>query len=247
MTLELFLALSLILLAAGAVKGAVGMGLPTVAIGFMTVLIDPRAAIAFFIAPMVVTNAWQVYRQGHVVRSMRKYARFSLTLMVFVAITVVWSKGASDQILFAVLGAVILMFVALQKLNSPPVLPDRFDALGQVSMGAFAGLLGGLVGIWAPPMVCYLAARRTEKEEFVRASGLIILMGSIPLAIGYSWAGFLTGITVFWSLLLVLPTLLGFAIGERLRNKLSEAGFRSLLLWVFFFMGLNLLRKAISG
>lgn len=247
MQVELFIALSVILFAAGAVKGAVGMGLPTVAIGFMTLMIDPRAAIAYFIAPMVVTNAWQVYRQGEVVRSLRRYALFCVALASFVTITVWLSKEAPDRLLFAVLGAVILMFVALQKLKTPPLLPDRFDGHGQVVMGVLAGCLGGLVGIWAPPMVVYLAARRSEKEEFVRASGLIILVGSIPLAAGFIWAGHLSGVTIFWSLLLVIPTLAGFAIGERLRHRLSEAAFRSLLLWVFLFMGLNLLRRALVG
>ncbi len=44
---------------------------------------------------------------------------------------------------------------------------------------------------------------------------------------------------------LLVPTLLGFALGEKLRGYLSEAAFRRALLLAFFVMGVNLLRKAI--
>lgn len=247
MSFEILALLTVILFGAGAVKGAVGLGLPTIAIGFMTLFIDPRAAIAYFMFPMLMTNAWQVFRQGEVLRTFWRYLPFSSALAIFVILTVFLSKDAPDRLLFAVLGAVILAFVATQKIRFLPQLSDKFDVFGQLSMGFLAGILGGLVGIWAPPMVVYLSARQTEKDEFVRASGLIILMGSVPLALGYMWTGLLDAQTSIWSLLLVIPTIFGFAIGERLRQKLSEAAFKSLLLWVFFFMGLNLLRRAVMG
>src|SRR5262252_77489 len=52
--------LTLVFILAGFVKGAIGMGLPTVAMGFLTLLMPPAAAAAILILPSFVTNVWQL-------------------------------------------------------------------------------------------------------------------------------------------------------------------------------------------
>lgn len=70
-----FVALSFLL--AGTIKGAVGMGLPTTALGLMTLALEPRLAIALILVPMITANLWQVYRSGEVLRAARTYAPFA--------------------------------------------------------------------------------------------------------------------------------------------------------------------------
>ena len=49
------------LLLAGFVKGALGLGLPTVAMGLLAVSMPPAQAIAIVIVPAIVTNVWQTF------------------------------------------------------------------------------------------------------------------------------------------------------------------------------------------
>jgi len=49
------------LLVAGFVKGALGLGLPTVAMGLLAVSMTPAQAIAIVIVPAIVTNIWQTF------------------------------------------------------------------------------------------------------------------------------------------------------------------------------------------
>ena len=233
------------LLIAGTVKGLVGIGLPTTGIGLMTLVIDPRTAIALILMPMLVSNAWQVYRSGEVLAAFRRYLPFAVTLIAGVWITVALTSDAPDRVLFGVLGVAILVFVAVNATRFAPRLPDASDRPAQVGFGLIAGVMGGLTSVWAPPMAVYLAARRVPKDEFVRASGLLIFLGSLPLAAGYLREGFVTGPIFLLSLGLLIPTFLGFTAGEALRGRLSEDGFRRVLLGVFFLMGLNLLRRAL--
>jgi uncharacterized membrane protein YfcA len=114
-----------------------------------------------------------------------------------------------------------------------------------VIAGILAGLMGGLTSVWAPPMAVYLAARHVPKTEFVRASGLLIFLGSLPLAAGYIHQGYLTGELTLISLALLVPAFAGFALGEALRQRMSEQTFRQALLVVFLLMGLNLIRRAL--
>jgi len=233
------------MLIAGTIKGAVGLGLPTTAIGLISQVTDPRTAIALVLIPMLTTNAWQVYRQGEVLRALRTYAPFALALAIAVMITLVLTRDAPERVLYGTLGGSILLYVFLGLTRWAPSLPDRWDRRAQVAFGTVGGVLGGLTSVWAPAMAVYLAARHTPKAEFVRATGLLISCGSIPLVIGYVAQGFVTLQSALIGIALLIPTLAGFALGERLRNSLSEAAFRRGLLAVFFLMGLNLLRRAL--
>ena len=66
------IAIALIYVVAGTVKGTVGVGLPTTAIGLSTLVLDPRAAIAAVLVPMLFSNGWQVWRTGHTIRTGRR-------------------------------------------------------------------------------------------------------------------------------------------------------------------------------
>ena len=46
---------------AGFVKGVLGQGLPTVAVGILAVVMSPGEATALLILPALVTNIWQGY------------------------------------------------------------------------------------------------------------------------------------------------------------------------------------------
>lgn len=238
---------ALALFVAGTVKGAAGMGLPTTAIALLTLSLAPRMAIALVLIPMIVSNAWQVYRSGHVWPALRRYLPFGLCLAVMVGATVALTDSAPDRLLLGLLGSVILLFVLVSVTRwSPHIAPER-DRPAQIVAGAIAGVMGGLTSVWAPPLAVYLAARQTPKDEFVRASGLLIFIGSLPLAWGYARQGFLTAELAWISAALLVPTIAGFTLGEAIRERLSEAGFRRVLLLVFALMGLNLLRRALLG
>lgn len=231
-------------LIAGTVKGAVGMGLPTAAMGLMTLALDPRTAISLILMPMLLSNAWQVYRSGDTLRAMRSYLPLALALMIGVGVTVSLSGSAPDRLLLAMLGVSLLVFVAVNASRWAPRITAAQDRPAQIVTGGIAGIMGGLTSVWAPPMAVYLAARQVDKNEFVRASGLLIFLGSLPLALGYMRQGFLTRELALVSLVMLIPTFAGFAFGERLRSRFSETGFRRMLLLVFALMALNLIRRA---
>src|SRR5947209_2665047 len=48
-------------LLAGFIKGAIGMGLPTVSMGLLAVTMQPSRALAIVIVPAVITNIWQTF------------------------------------------------------------------------------------------------------------------------------------------------------------------------------------------
>ncbi|WP_298974202.1 sulfite exporter TauE/SafE family protein [uncultured Roseobacter sp.] len=229
----------------GAVKGLAGIGMPTAAIALMTLFLDPRTAIALVLFPMIGSNAWQVLRAGELQRTARRYAVFAVVLLGGVTLTAFATQNTGDRALLAVLGLVILFFVAVSWRGLVPPLLARHDRSAQIGFGLLAGVVGGMTAGWGAPLAMYLATKQVDKDEFVRATGFLIFVGSLPLCLAYIQLGFMTGPLAGASALMLLPTLVGFSLGEIFRNRLSAQAFRKAILIVFVFMGLNLIRRAI--
>jgi hypothetical protein len=58
--LAVLLVAGLAFLLAGIVKGVIGLGLPTVAMGLLVLVTTPAEAAAMLIVPSLVTNVWQL-------------------------------------------------------------------------------------------------------------------------------------------------------------------------------------------
>lgn len=235
----------MVYLAAGTVKGVVGIGLPTAAIGMMSQVVDPGVAIALAIIPMIVTNVWQVYRSGQVARSLQRYWRFALALAIVMSISSQFAARVPSGALMLVMGMTIVVFSVDTLWRKPWRLPPAYDRVAQIIGGAIGGAMGGFAGIWSPPMVGYLLAIGVDRDEFVRALGLLILVGSVFLGIGYWHTGLLSADIASVSLLVTISALLGFMLGEQIRRRLDAERFRQLVLVLFIIMGLNLIRRGM--
>ncbi|MEO0621017.1 MAG: sulfite exporter TauE/SafE family protein [Pseudomonadota bacterium] len=233
-------------LLAGTVKGTVGIGLPTASVALLSQAIEPKTAIALVVVPSIAANVWQVWRSGDALGALRRYLPFILCLCCVIGVvSALVTARLAPETLMAALGCVVILFSVSNLAWRPPALPDRFDRAAQVTLGTVSGVIGGLTSIWAPTMVAYLLARRVPKDEFVRATGVMILLGNLPLGFGFAYSGMLTAETAVFSVLLILPALAGFALGERLRRLLDADRFRTVVLLFFLLVGLNLLRRAL--
>ena len=247
LSLPLVMIFVLVYLFAGTIKGTLGVGLPTAAVGISSQLTDPQLAVALVVVPVFVTNAWQVYRQGQVRRMVRKLWPYTLCIWVSLWLVSQLAPSVDQRLVFATLGAGICAFSILGLLTQLPGIAPRFDKPAQIVAGASAGWFGGLSAIWAPPVVIYLLTMRLDREDFVRHSGFMLGVGALPLLAGYLSNGQMPWPLPLWSLAMIVPTLIGFAMGERLRPWLGGRAFRTAVLVLFFIAGLNLLRRAVFG
>lgn len=229
---------------AGVIKGMLGIGFPTAAVSLLAQVTDARTAISLVVIPMVVTNAWQVWRNRQVRWVFRSFWRLLLTMLIFIAIFSQLASAIPIPLLTGVLGMIIAIYAAFSLYRPVLRIVDRYDGVSQLIAGMSAGALGGITGVWAPPILIYLNARGVSKEAFVATSGVLMCLGSSVLFTGYVNAGLIAGPIMVMSCLLLLPSLLGFSAGELIRHRLSAQRFERLLLWFFLVMGLNLIRRA---
>ena len=234
-----------VLFLAGTIKGFVGIGLPTVAMALLTLVFDPRLSVSLILMPMLLSNLWQMWRGPYLLAIARRFWRYAVVLAVAVAATVWISRDVSDAALLLVLGLLVLLFAVATWREIVPDIPPHRARMVEIFAAGFAGIVGGLTAAWAAPLAIYLSAQRLSRDEFVQALGFLISAGSLPLLVMYMAVGHARFENVALSTLLFLPTLAGFAAGERMRRRSEPELFRKVLAVTFFILGLNLLYRAM--
>ena len=233
------IAVMAIFLFAGIIKGFLGIGLPAAAMAFLTLIMDPTIAISLLTLPIIFTNVMQYVGCENPRPIARKYWVFALAIIVSIFITSFFILAYPKAILTISIGLAMIAFSLTQMTGAR--LPIGGGYGWHIWVGLFSGVLGGLSSIWSPPVAMYLLARDVDKSEFIGATGFLFLAGSLPLAAGLALAGVLTIDTVLHSLMGLIVVLIGFRIGEMLRNHVPQGIFRKIVLWAFLIMGARLL------
>lgn len=234
-----------VLLLAGIVKGFIGLGMPTVALALLTLQLDARSAVTLILIPMLLSNVWQFWRGPDRAGCVKRHWRYAAILILCVAATVWFSQSAPDRLLRAVLGAFVLVFCFFSWRNIVPPIPAHRVRLFEGISALIAGLVGGLTAAWAPPLAMYLTGLRLDRDAFVQALGFLISAGSVSVFVMFIAVGHSAPQDLAISALLLVPTLVGFSMGERLRHRTDPERFKTYFLGAFSVLGANLVLGAL--
>ena len=249
MPLNLLLLALAISFFAGAIKGAVGFAMPTIIISGLAAFVSGELALAALILPTLVTNVWQALRQG-VRAAWASMARFKVFLLVGGVSLVTTAQlvvRVSDSTLFLLIGVPVACFVVLQISGWTPRIAPHQRSKAEAVVGALAGGIGGVSGVWGPPTVAYLTAIETPKVEQVRVQGVVYALGATALFFAHLNSGVLRAETLPLSVAMLPPALMGMWLGQRVQDKMDQARFKRLTLIILFFGAVNLIRKGLFG
>ena len=228
--------ISLTFIVAGFVKGVVGMGLPTVAMGALSVFMLPATAAAVLVVPSLVTNIWQLLSGPAFGVLLRRLATMMLALCVGTVLGIGVLTGPSASLAGAALGAVLVAYGAIGLAAPRLKVPAHAEAWLSPVIGLVTGLVTGATGVFVIPAVPYLNSLGLTKEELIQALGLSFTVSTLALAVALAMSGHFQFAAAGGSLLAVIPALAGMFLGQRLRGKLPPEAFRR-----WFFIGLVLL------
>lgn len=231
-------------LAAGTVKGVLGIGLPMIAVPIIASATSPAQAIALASVPVVVSNAWQALHGGHTRDCLARFWPMLAALVVGTLIGVQILATVDARIVSGVLGGMLVVFTLLQALPHSLVLEARNERWLGPPVGLVGGVLGGMSSLFGPLLILYLVALRLPKDVFVAAVAMLFFTGSLPLFLGLVAHGILSPQQIALSALAALPVIGGLVIGRRLRRHVSQAVFEKALFVGLVVIGLNLIRKA---
>ncbi|MDF0731569.1 sulfite exporter TauE/SafE family protein [Pseudomonas entomophila] len=228
-------------LLAGTVKGVIGLGLPTIAMGLLGLAMPPAQAAALLIVPSTLTNLWQLASGGHLLALLRRLGGMLAMIFLGTLLGSAWLGIDSGRWAAHALGAALLAYALYGLVGRGLRVPAQREAW----LGPLCGLLTGVVtaatGVFVMPAVPYLQGLGLSRDEMVQALGLSFTVSTLALAVGLAGQGALGGQALGASLLMLAPALLGMFAGQWLRQRISAVLFKRC-----FFVGLALLGAHLS-
>lgn len=219
-----------VFLLAGWIKGVVGMGLPTVAMGALGLFMSPVQAAALLIIPSLVTNIWQFVAGPAKAIIVRRLAIMMIFVCVGTAFGIHFLTSGSSRwpsvALGAVLAAYALLALFLPKMAIPPHAERRLSPI----VGAIAGVLTGATGVFVVPAVPYLSALDLSKDELVQALGLSFTVSTVALAVALGSSGSFSPAVLLASVGAIVPAFIGMFVGQCTRDHIEPVAFRR---WFF--------------
>jgi len=218
---------------AGTVKGVVGLGLPTVAVGLLGIVMAPREAAALLVVPSLVTNIWQL-AAGPAVGPLARRLWPMLAGIVggtLVGGALLPATGSANAVAF--LGGALILYAASGLSAFTLQVRPGAEAVAGPLVGIATGMVTAATGVFVIPAVPYLGGLKLARDELIQALGLAFTVSTCALAASLWLAGDLPMQAAGTSLLAVAPALAGMWFGQRIRSHISPQLFRRC-----FFIGL---------
>lgn len=238
------LPIALVFALAGFVKGVIGLGLPTIAMGLLGLWLAPATAAALLTVPGVVTNLVQM--RGPAFAPLLHRLRWMLLGVVLGtwAGFALWG-GLGAQWASVGLALALIAYAGLGLAAVRPVLSAPAARRLAFPTGAATGAITAATGVFMLPMTPWLQAQSLPREEMVQALGIALFTSALSLGVALSWTGAFTGGAGWGSVLALAPALAGQWLGARLRRSLPEAAFRRAFFLGVLALGLHLLWRSL--
>ncbi|MBR0893816.1 sulfite exporter TauE/SafE family protein [Bradyrhizobium tropiciagri] len=241
--LLIFIAFAFLL--AGFVKGTLGLGLPTVAMGLLATTMAPGQAIAIAIVPAIVTNIWQTFVGPYLRDILKRLWPLMLGTVVGIWINAGLLTGPYAAYGTVVLGVLLVIYaiVGLSRFNFKVRRRDEKWIGGIV--GVVTGLISAATGVQVIPSMPFMQAIGMERDELVQALGVFFTTATIALAFNLTASGLLTAATALPGAVAMAASFIGMFIGQAVRTRMQPEVFRRWFLISMILLGIYLAGSAL--
>lgn len=235
-----------IFLLAGMVKGVVGLGLPTVSLGLLTVVFGLKGAMVLMIVPSFTTNVWQGLSGGAFVSLMRRF----WLLLALTCVSIWFGAGFLRVVDTALLAALLGLVTGLYGLIG--LLTPRLPAVGQHEtwlspvVGVINGAITGLTGSSVMPGVPYFQALGMARDEMIQAMGILFSVSALALGVAMAGEKLVPADLGLASLAGLAPAFLGMWLGLKVRRRISQTQFRRALFASLLLLGGYIFARAVA-
>ena len=213
-------------LIAGAVKGVIGLGLPTISLALLAIAFDLTTAMALLLIPSLMTNLWQGIVGGYFALLIRRLWPFFIcaTFTVWLG-AMSWSRWELVW-LTALLGFSLLIYATLSLSGWRPRLSTQQERWSSPLFGMANGILTGMTGSFVVPGVLYLQTLRLPRDQLIQAMGILFALSTLALGAALQSHRLVSPELIGYSSIALVPALFGMLLGQKARHALSEALFR---------------------
>jgi len=228
----------------GFVNGLAGFGTSLFALGWLLQVMPPREAVAIALACSIATGVPGVWQVRHNIDA-RRLGVFLVPALLGIPLGLVALDLINARLLSLFVGTMLLVYggyFAFRR-NLPSII-GRWLGL-EAGIGFVGGVLGAMAGLSGALPSMWLAMRPWSKGE---QRGILQPFNMVILTLAAGLLAFDGGFggSVLFNLALTLPaSAIGAALGLWLFSKLSDYGYRRLLIGLMLISGLSLLMRTL--
>jgi uncharacterized membrane protein YfcA len=231
---------------AGFVKGVIGLGLPTIAMGLLAIVMPPVEAAGLLILPSLVTNAWQMVAGP----SLRPLVRRLWPTMLMVCLGT-WAgqglmTGVGARYGTALLGGALAIYALMGLFSVRFTLARARERFLGPATGAITGAITAATGVFVIPAVPYLQAIGLEREKLVQALGLSFTVSTLALSVNVATAGGFDGSMAAPAFVALVVAGAGMWTGQIVRLRLSAGLFRRCFFVGLLLVGVHLIGRSMA-
>ncbi|MBK4214719.1 sulfite exporter TauE/SafE family protein [Paracoccus caeni] len=243
---SLLIAITLVFVAAGMVKGALGLGLPTIGMGLLGLFVSPATAAGLLLLPSFLTNAWQALDGRDTAMLLRRLSPMLAAIFVStLAFSPLLARGDAGIAAFW-LGVALAAYGISGLINWHPTFPPKAEPWTGIVIGTATGLVTGATGVFVLPAVPYLTGIGMQRDRLVQAMGMSFTVSTLALGLGLFLNGAVTASAGWGSVAAILPALLGMKLGAMLRARISATTFRRLFFLLLMGLGLHAILRGLG-
>ena len=231
-----------VFLLAGFVKGVIGLGLPTVAMGLLATRMIPAHALAIVVVPAILTNIWQTFGGPYLRSIVRRLWPMLLGLVAGIWCGAGLMVEPYSRYGSLVLGVLLLLYGGIGLRNVRFYIPPRFESWIGGGVGAVTGVLAAATGVQVIPATPFMQAIGLDKDELVQALGVFFTTSTVALAFGLADAGLLNVSVAVPGLLALAAGFAGMFVGQTVRPRMDPPTFRR-----WFLIGMAALGLYLAG
>ena len=240
MTVTQMLVIAGAFIVAGIAKGAIGMGLPPIALALMSFAVPLEDALALMVVPTMATNIWQAIYGKDFLKLLRRFWTMAVAAVAALIFVAAAFGHLGSQMAMAWVGVILVIYAALALTAWRPAVSRATERWANPLIGLASGAVAGVTGVAAVPFLPYMQSLDIDRHDLVQALGIMFLfiIGALTAALVAQGAFHVTNLA--GAVAAIVPTFIGVWIGQKARNAVSPETFRRIFLIGMFAVGLQM-------
>lgn len=226
------------------VKGLTGVGFATICLGFLAMFMDLKIAIPLVFIPSLLSSILVVVQAGDFRPVFKRFWWLFVSALPGLLLGIyLLDSSQNSNMPKAILGLTMCIYGVWALKNNALRLTKKQENTLATPIGFLSGLVNGMTGSQIMPIMPYLLSLSITSKDFVQAINFAFAFNTVVMMIGLGTVGLFTPTALWISAIGIVPVFAGIFFGGRLRQKVSEARYRQLVLLFMIILGLVLLLR----
>jgi len=232
----------LIFLLSGFIHGLLGFGFPMIATPLLSMFLSVKEAVLLTLFPTIVANTHVIKKGGNFKKIWHEYKLLIIFVIIGSFIGTNFLITFNSEYYKLLLSFVILLYLNRDYMNlSLEEVMLKHPKKMMILFGFLSGIVSGLVNIMIPILVIYILESKIVKEKSFTLMNFCFFSSKLTQIFIFGFNGDFSLDFSFVLLPIILISLLGLFIGDKIRKYIDENLYKKILVILLWLLAINLI------